>query len=256
MDIKGKVVVISGGASGLGEATARHFLSIGARGIVALDRDAARGAAIAEELGEGYLAVECDVADADAVQAGIDAGIERFGRIDVAVAAAAIGGPAKLISRKGPIPMDRFDQVVKVNLYGTVHLARSAALAMTRNEPNADGERGVIINLASGAAYEGQVGQVAYSASKAAIVGMTLPLMRELAEHGIRVVTVAPGAFDTPMYEQAPPEVKEGIVSVSLFPKRMGKASEFALFAEEIVRNAMHNGRSYRFDAGLMLPVS
>ncbi|NPT61536.1 SDR family NAD(P)-dependent oxidoreductase [Paraburkholderia elongata] len=256
MDIKGKVVVISGGASGLGEATARHFLSIGVRGVVALDRDAARGAAIAEELGEGYLAVECDVADADAVQASIDAGIERFGRIDVAVAAAAIGGPAKLISRKGPIPMDRFDQVVKVNLYGTVHLSRSAALAMTRNEPNADGERGVIINLASGAAYEGQVGQVAYSASKAAIVGMTLPLMRELAEHGIRVVTVAPGAFDTPMYEQAPPEVKEGIVSASLFPKRMGKASEFALFAEEIVRNAMHNGRSYRFDAGLMLPVS
>ena len=152
--------------------------------------------------------------------------------------------------------MDRFDQVVKVNLYGTVNLARSAAMAMSRNEPNADGERGVIINLASGAAYEGQVGQIAYSASKAAIVGMTLPLMRELAGHGIRVVTVAPGAFDAPMYEQAPPEVKEGIVAASLFPKRMGKASEFASFAEEIVRNPMHNGRTYRFDAGLMLPVS
>lgn len=256
MDIRGKVIAISGGASGLGEAAARHFLAIGARGIIALDRDASRGAAIAAELGDPFLGVPCDVSDTEAVQQAIDAGVERFGRVDVAIAAAAIGGPAKLISRKGPMPMDKFDQVLKVNLYGTVNLARAAAMAMTRNEPNDDGERGVIINLASGAAYEGQVGQVAYSASKAAIVGMTLPLMRELAEHGIRVVTVAPGAFDTPMYEQAPPEVKEGIVAVSLFPKRMGKASEFALFAEEIVRNPMHNGRSYRFDAGLLLPVS
>jgi NAD(P)-dependent dehydrogenase (short-subunit alcohol dehydrogenase family) len=256
MNIRDKVVAISGGASGLGEAAARHFLALGAGGVVALDRDAARGAAIAAELGERYLPFVCDVSDEQAVQAGIDAGIARFSRIDVAIAAAAIGGPAKLLGRKGPIPMDRFDAVLKVNLYGTIHLARSAAMAMTRNDPNEDGERGVIINLASGAAYEGQIGQVAYSASKAAIVGMTLPLMRELAEHGIRVTTVAPGAFDTPMYEQAPPEVKQGIISASLFPKRMGKASEFALFAEEIVRNPMHNGRSYRFDAGLYLPVS
>lgn len=256
MDIQDKVVAITGGASGLGEATARHFLALGARGIVALDRDAARADAIAAELGDAYLPVACDVGDEHAVHAAIDAGLQRFGRIDVAIAAAAIGGPAKLLGRKGPISMQGFDAVLRVNLYGAVHLARSAALAMTRNEPNADGERGVLINIASGAAYEGQIGQVAYSASKAAIVGMTLPLMRELAAHGIRVTTVAPGAFDTPMYEQAPPQVKEGIISMSLFPKRMGKASEFALFAEEIVRNPMHNGRSYRFDAGLYLPAS
>jgi 3-hydroxyacyl-CoA dehydrogenase/3-hydroxy-2-methylbutyryl-CoA dehydrogenase len=256
LDIQDKVVAITGGASGLGEAAARHFLALGARGIVALDRDKARAETIAAELGDAYLPVACDVGDEHAVQAAIDAGLQRFGRIDVAISAAAIGGPAKLLGRKGPISMQSFDAVLRVNLYGTVHLARSAALAMTRNEPNADGERGVLINIASGAAYEGQIGQVAYSASKAAIVGMTLPLMRELAAHGIRVTTVAPGAFDTPMYEQAPPQVKEGIISMSLFPKRMGKASEFALFAEEIVRNPMHNGRSYRFDAGLYLPAS
>jgi 3-hydroxyacyl-CoA dehydrogenase/3-hydroxy-2-methylbutyryl-CoA dehydrogenase len=253
--IKDHVIAISGAASGLGEAVARHFLALGARGIVALDKDAGRGQSLRAELGERYLFAECNVSDENQVQRSVDSGVAQFGAINAAISAAAIGGPAKLLGRNGPIEMSKFDLVLKINLYGTLHMVRSAAAAMVKNEPTADGERGVIINLSSGAAYEGQVGQIAYAASKAAIVGMTLPLMRELSAYGIRVVTVAPGAFDTPMYEQAPPAVKEGIVAASMFPKRMGKPSEFAMFAEEILRNPMHNGRAYRFDAGLSLPV-
>jgi NAD(P)-dependent dehydrogenase (short-subunit alcohol dehydrogenase family) len=253
--IQEHAIAITGAASGLGESTARHFLQLGARGIVALDRDRERGERLHRELGDQYHFVECDVADAKQVQDAIDSGVARFGSLGAAISAAAIGGPSKLLGRNGPMDMQKFDLVLKINLYGTVHLAGSAAAAMTKNGPSADGERGVIINLSSGAAYEGQIGQIAYAASKAAIMGITLPLMRELATYGIRVVTVAPGAFDTPMYEQAPPTVRDGIIAASLFPKRMGKPLEFALFAEEIVRNPMHNGRTYRFDAGLSLPT-
>jgi 3-hydroxyacyl-CoA dehydrogenase / 3-hydroxy-2-methylbutyryl-CoA dehydrogenase len=253
--IKDRVIAISGAASGLGEAVARHLLALDAKGIVALDKDKGRGAALQGELGKRCLFVECDVSDENQVQRSIDAGMAQFGAINVAICAAAIGGPAKLLGRNGPMDMSKFDLVLKINLYGTLHMARSAAAAMLKNVPTADGERGVLINLSSGAAYEGQVGQIAYAASKAAIVGMTLPLMRELSAHGIRVVTIAPGAFDTPMYAQAPPSVKDAIVAASMFPKRMGLPSEFAMFAEEIIRNPMHNGRTYRFDAGLSLPV-
>jgi 3-hydroxyacyl-CoA dehydrogenase/3-hydroxy-2-methylbutyryl-CoA dehydrogenase len=253
--IKDRVIAISGAASGLGEAAARYFIALGAKGVIALDKDASRGDRLRKELGARYLFAECDVSDERQVQSSIHSGVSQFGTLDAAISAAAIGGPAKLLGRNGPMDMSKFDLVLKVNLYGTLHLVRSAAAVMVKNEPNSEGERGVIINLSSGAAYEGQVGQIAYAASKAAIIGMTLPLMRELSAYGVRVVTVAPGAFDTPMYEQAPPSVKDGIVAASLFPKRMGKASEFALFAEEILRNPMHNGRAYRFDAGLSLPV-
>jgi 3-hydroxyacyl-CoA dehydrogenase / 3-hydroxy-2-methylbutyryl-CoA dehydrogenase len=253
--IKGQVIAISGAASGLGEAVARHLLALDAKGIVALDKDKDRGSALQGELGKRYLFVECDVADEHQVQSSIDAGMAQFGAINAAICAAAIGGPAKLLGRNGPMDMSKFDLVLKINLYGTLHMARSAAAAMLKNAPTPDGERGVLINLSSGAAYEGQIGQIAYAASKAAIVGMTSPLMRELSTHGIRVVTIAPGAFDTPMYAQAPPSVKDAIVAASMFPKRMGFPSEFAMFAEEIIRNPMHNGRTYRFDAGLSLPV-
>ncbi|MEO8560117.1 MAG: SDR family NAD(P)-dependent oxidoreductase, partial [Rhodospirillales bacterium] len=173
-----------------------------------------------------------------------------------AVHSAAIGGPSKLITRKGALPMAGFDQVMKVNLYGALHLMRAAVPAMMQNMPNEDGERGVIVNVSSGAAWDGQVGQIAYAASKAAIVGMTTPLMRELAEHGIRVMAVAPGAFDTPIYDGAPPALKQSLIDHSLFPKRMGKPDEFAMLVEEIVRNPMHNGRTYRLDAGMAMPPS
>lgn len=253
MKIEDTVAVISGGASGIGEACARRLAHSGARGVAILDMDAERGNRIAGELGASTLFIQVDIADEAAVNAAVAVVEERFGRVGALICAAGIAGPAKLVGRKGPIEMSKFDRVVKVNLYGTVHLMRACVPSMQAGQDNADGERGVIINIASGAAYEGQIGQLAYAASKAAIVGMTMPLMRELAESGIRVVTVSPGAFETPIYEQMPPETKQGIIDKFLFPKRLGHPSEFASFAEEIIRNPMHNGRDYRFDAGNIL---
>ncbi|MCA8057351.1 MULTISPECIES: SDR family NAD(P)-dependent oxidoreductase [Burkholderia cepacia complex] len=255
MKVENTVTVITGGASGLGEATARYLLGNGARGVVLLDMNVERGAALENELGERALFVQTDISDMDGVQHAVDAALERFGAIHAMVAAAAIPGPSKLITRNGPIDMGKFDRVIKVNVYGILHVMRAAVTAMMGNEPNEDGERGVVINVASGAAFEGQIGQIAYSASKAALVGMTMPLARELAAHGVRVVTIAPGAFDTPIYEGVPPEVKAGMVDLVLFPKRLGKPSEFALFVEEIIRNPLHNGRTYRFDGGAILPA-
>jgi 3-hydroxyacyl-CoA dehydrogenase / 3-hydroxy-2-methylbutyryl-CoA dehydrogenase len=253
MELKGISAVVTGGASGLGEATVRRLLGAGARGVACLDLNTQAGDRLTQEFGNSLLYVQTDVSDELAVNSAVGSAMDRFGRIDVAVSAAAIGGPAKMLSKSGPIPMEKFDRVLKVNLYGTVHLMRACAARMAQNEPGSDGERGVLINVASGAAWEGQVGQMAYSASKAAIVGMTLPLARELATVGIRVMTVAPGAFDTPMYDQVPPAVRETLVAQSLFPKRMGRPDEFAMLVEEIVRNPMHNGRAIRLDAGLIL---
>lgn len=256
MQIQNSVALVTGAASGLGEATVRHLLSLGARGIILLDANAERGQALQDELGERALFVASDITDEVAVQRAVDLGVERFGALHAVVGAAGIAGPARLVGRKGVIPMDKFDIVVKVNLYGTVHVLRAAVPAMQRNEPTEDGERGVFVHVASGAAFEGQIGQMAYSASKAAVVGMTLPLARELGESGIRVVTIAPGSFDTPIYEQMPAAVKQNIINLQLSPKRLGKPSEFAMFAEEVIRNPVHNGRTYRFDGGAILPAS
>ena len=253
MKIEDTVAVITGGASGIGEACARRLVASGAKGVAIFDMDADRGLRIAAELGDKALFVPLDITDEPAVNAAVAAVEERFGAVSALICAAGIAGPAKLVGRKGPIEMAKFDRVVKVNLYGTVHLMRACVPSMQGREGNEDGERGVVINIASGAAYEGQIGQLAYAASKAAIVGMTMPLMRELASSGIRVVTVSPGAFETPIYEQMPPETKQGIIDTFLFPKRLGHPAEFASFAEEIIRNPMHNGRDYRFDAGNIL---
>ena len=256
MLIEKTIALVTGGASGLGEATARYLLSLGAPGVVILDSNAERGQAIAAELGERALFVPADITDDVQVQAAVAAGVARFGIVNALVAAAGVAGPAKLFGRNGPIPMAKFDQVMKVNLYGTVHAMRALVSHLMTTEPDADGERGVLISVSSGAAYEGQVGQMAYSASKAALLGLTLPLARELAPAGIRVVTIAPGLFDTPIYEQMPAAVRQNIIQMQLHPKRMGKPSEFALFVEEIIRNPLHNGRHYRFDGGAILPAS
>jgi 3-hydroxyacyl-CoA dehydrogenase/3-hydroxy-2-methylbutyryl-CoA dehydrogenase len=253
MEIKDVIALVSGGASGLGEAACRRLLELGARGAVALDVNEERGKKLAAELGDRFFFINTDVTDVESVQRAVDAAKAKFGTINVVVAAAGITLPSKLVTKNGPIAMEKFDKVIKVNLYGTLHLIRSAVMPMIQNRPNDEGERGVIINVSSGAAYEGQVGQVAYSASKAALVGLTMPLMRELAVHGIRVVTVAPGGFETPIYETVPQAVKDGLVSQLLFPKRLGKTSEFAMFVEELIRNPVHNGRSYRFDSGNIL---
>ena len=254
MRIEGATALITGGASGLGEAAARRLLDLGARRVAIIDMNAEKGRALEASL-DRVLYVQADVSDEKAASDAVEDIAGRCGRLDILINAAAIGGPAKLLSKKGPMSMALFDRVLKVNLYGPIHIMRAAAPHMVSNEADGDGERGVIINVSSGAAWEGQVGQIAYSASKAALVGLTFPLMRELAAYGIRVVAVAPGAFDTPIYDGAPPELKQSLIAQALFPKRMGRAEEFAMFIEEIVRNPMHNGRAYRLDAGMILPA-
>jgi 3-hydroxyacyl-CoA dehydrogenase/3-hydroxy-2-methylbutyryl-CoA dehydrogenase len=255
MEIKNSVIVITGGASGLGQATAQHLAAAGARGIAVLDAAEPKTDALAKEIGsDRYMFCKVDITDADAVREAMAAFKAKFGAVHAVVNAAAIATPAKLISKGKPIDMAKFRKVIEVNVYGTVHVMSWAAMAMLENAPNEDGERGVVINVSSGAAYEGQTGQAAYSASKAAVVGMTFPLMRELATHGIRVMAIAPGMFDTPIYETLPPAVREDLISKAQFPKRMGHPKEFAMLVEEILRNPMHNGRTIRFDAGFLLP--
>jgi NAD(P)-dependent dehydrogenase (short-subunit alcohol dehydrogenase family) len=256
MDPNDLVAVVTGGVSGLGLATARRLLAGGARGVGVIDIDTGKGQAFAAQAPERILFREADVSDEAAIDSAIAAIARRFGALHVAVNAAAIGGAAKLISRRGAISMTLFDKVMRINLYGAMHVMRAAVPEIMKNTPNADGERGLIVNVSSGAAWEGQVGQLGYAASKAALVGLTLPLSRELAEHGIRVATVAPGAFDTPIYDGAPPALKQSLIDQALFPKRMGKPDEFAMLVEEIVRNPMHNGRTYRLDAGMILAPS
>jgi NAD(P)-dependent dehydrogenase (short-subunit alcohol dehydrogenase family) len=255
LNLTDTIAVITGAASGLGAATARHLLTIGARGVAILDTNESLGRELVAELGnERCLFIVTDVADADAVQHAIDQTAKTFGSLNVAVNAAAIAGPSKLVSKGRPVEMAKFRRVIEINLFGTVHVVRSAAAEMMKNQPNEDGERGVIINVSSGAAFEGQLGQAAYSASKAAVLGMTFPLMREFAPHGVRVMSIAPGMFDTPIYETLPAELRADLLRHALFPRRMGRPSEFALLVEEIIRNPMHNGRTIRFDAGMILP--
>lgn len=164
--------------------------------------------------------------------------------MNVVINAAAIAGPGKLVSKGRPTEMEKFRRVIEINVYGTVHVIRSAAAEMMRLGANKDGERGVIINVSSGAAFEGQVGQAAYGASKAAVLGMTFPLMREFASEGIRVMAIAPGMFDTPIYDTLPDDLRAALLKHALFPKRMGRPHEFAMLVEEIIRNPMHNGRT------------
>lgn len=256
MDISQVVAVITGGTSGLGAATAKHLLAGGARGVVSLDIDESGGVKLAQELGDRFLPLVVDISEAEQVDAAIEKAVNTFGSVNTVIAAAGIAGPAKLLGSRGPISLDKFNRVIRVNVYGAVNVMRAVGSAMLQQDPlNEDGERGLFLLVSSGAAYEGQVGQVAYSASKAALVGMTLPLARELGPKGIRVVTIAPGAFDTPIYAGIPDAVKDEMVGVTIFPKRLGQSEEFAMFVEEILRNRMHNGRTYRFDAGMLLPV-
>ncbi|MHC2576454.1 3-hydroxyacyl-CoA dehydrogenase/3-hydroxy-2-methylbutyryl-CoA dehydrogenase [Bradyrhizobium diazoefficiens] len=253
MQITDCVALITGGASGIGEACAEYLLGRGAKGVTLLDVNAEVGRSVAARLGDRALFVRTDITDLAAVENAVAAAEREFGPVSAIINAAGVTLPAKLIGKNGPIAMEKFDAAIRVNLYGTLHVIRSAVPSMLNVAPNEDGERGVIINVASGAAYEGQIGQIGYSAAKAGVIGMTMPLFRELASHGIRVVAVAPGAFDTPIYGTMPAEVKAGIERTFLFPKRMGRPQEFALFVEEIIRNPMHNGRNYRFDAGNIL---
>jgi 3-hydroxyacyl-CoA dehydrogenase / 3-hydroxy-2-methylbutyryl-CoA dehydrogenase len=252
MKIEGSGALIAGGASGLGEATARTFHALGAR-ITIADLNEDRGNALAAELGEGAQFVRADVTDADTVQAAVSAAAEP-GDLRISVCCAGIGWAERIAGRRGPHSPEPFETVIRVNLIGTFNVLRLTAAAMLAGEPTSAGERGVCINTASIAAFDGQIGQVAYSASKGGIVGLTLPAARDLASGGIRVCTIAPGTFDTPLLAELPDESREALGKAVPFPPRLGRPDEFAALAVHIVENEMLNGEVIRLDGALRMP--
>ncbi len=252
MQIKGNVALITGGASGLGKATAELLVKEGAK-VCILDVAEEAGKKLASELGEGAIFVKADVTDEESVQNAVNRTVDAFGGIHFVINCAGIGTPGKVLGKKGPMPLDQFNRVLQVNLVGTFNVIRLAAVKMVENEPNDDGERGVIVNTASVAAFEGQIGQAAYSASKAGIVGMTLPIAREFADYGIRVVTIAPGIFDTPMLAQLPEKVRESLAKMVPFPKRLGRPHEYARLVQHIIENTMLNGETIRLDGAIRM---
>jgi NAD(P)-dependent dehydrogenase (short-subunit alcohol dehydrogenase family) len=250
MQIATRVAVVTGGASGLGLATVEKFIAMGAR--VAIFDFADAGAAVAERLGANCLFQKVNVADEASVQSAIDATMARFGAIHICCNYAGIGVAAKTLGKNGPLPLADFDKVLKINLLGTFNVLRLAAEQMAKNEP-VDGERGVIINTASVAAFKGQVGQAAYSASKGGVVGMTLPIARDLASYGIRVNTIAPGLIHTPMFDSLGEQVIESLSASVLNPKRLGRPDEIAHTAVWIVENGYVNGETIRVDGGIRM---
>ncbi len=253
MDIEGKIAAITGGASGLGQATARMIVDHGGK-VALLDRNVELARTAAGELGDAARAFAVDVRSADSAETAIGEVMDTFGAIHINVNCAGIGPPGRTVGRDGPLSLDAFNFVVQVNLVGTFNTLRLCAARMQDNTPaNEDGERGVIINTASVAAFEGQIGQAAYSASKGGVVGMTLPIARDLARAGIRVCTIAPGIFGTPMLFGAPPSLRETLAEMTQFPKRLGEASEFALLAKQIVENPYLNGETIRLDAAIRM---
>jgi 3-hydroxyacyl-CoA dehydrogenase/3-hydroxy-2-methylbutyryl-CoA dehydrogenase len=253
MRIDGSGAIVAGGASGLGEATVRELHSRGARVVVAdLNRD--RGEALAAQLGDRVAFVDADVSDPDALGVAVDAAAALPARLRIAVCCAGIGWAERVAGRRGAHAPEPFEAVIRVNLIGTFNLLRLAAAAMLANDPTASGERGVCINTASIAAFDGQIGQIAYSASKGAIVGMTLPAARDLASAGIRVCTIAPGTFDTPLLGALPQAARDALGEAIPFPRRLGRPEEFAALAAHIVENEMLNGEVIRLDGALRMP--
>lgn len=253
MELTQTAAIVTGGASGLGEACVREIVSAGGRAAI-LDMNEARGTALAAELGEAAVFLPTDVSSPDDVASALDGTIAAFGRISAAVNCAGIAAAAKTLGRDGAHPQALYDRVIAVNLQGTFNVARLAAERMAHNPPNADGETGVIVNFASIAAFDGQKGQAAYAASKGGIVGMTLPMARDLASAGIRVNTVAPGLFLTPMMEGLPDAAREELSRQPLFPKRLGKPSEVARLVRFMIECPYINAETVRLDAGIRLP--
>lgn len=244
--------VITGGVSGLGEATARLLCSRGAK-VALLDVAAERGAKVASELGDSALFIPCDVTSDESGREAVAKAAAAFGKINVAVNCAGVADPGKVLSKKGPMALDFFNRVIQINLVGTFNVIRLAVEQMTKNDPNEEGEKGVIVNTASVAAFDGQIGQAAYSASKAGVVGMTLPIARECADYGIRVVTIAPGLFDTPMMAGLPESVRVQLAQTVPFPKRLGRPAEYAALVGHILENPMLNGECIRLDGSLRM---
>jgi len=251
MKIEAAGAVVSGGASGLGEATVRRLHAGGAQVVIA-DVNPEKGEALASELGIAF--VQCDVREEDQVQAAVDKAAEADGGLRIAVSCAGTGIPIKVASSKGPHPLEAFKVLVDINLVGTLNVMRLAAFKMlSENEPNDEGERGVLINTASVAAFDGQVGQIAYSATKGGVVGMTLPAARDLADKGIRVCTIAPGLFDTPLLGALPEDARNSLGKQVPFPSRLGRPAEYADLAAHIVENAMLNGETIRLDGAIRM---
>ena len=253
MQIGGSGALVAGGASGLGEATARRLHADGAHVVIA-DLNADRGEAVAADLGERARFVAVDVSDAATVARAVAAAAAQPGGVRISVCCAGIGHAEKVARSRGPHALDPFEKVIGVNLIGTFNMLRLAAAAMLGNDPAASGERGVCINTASVAAYEGQIGQIAYSASKGAIVGMTLPAARDLASAGIRVCAIAPGLFDTPLLASLPEPTRDALGAAIPFPSRLGRPAEFAALAAHIIENEMLNGEVIRLDGALRMP--
>jgi NAD(P)-dependent dehydrogenase (short-subunit alcohol dehydrogenase family) len=253
MDCEGIGAVVTGGASGLGEATTRALVERGAR-VAILDLPSSKGAEVAASLGDAAIFSEADVTREDEVAVALDTAVERFGAVHVAVSCAGIGMAGRTVGKDGaPFDLRLFTKTVEVNLIGTFNVIRLAAARMIANEPNAAGERGVLVNTASVAAFEGQIGQAAYSASKGGIVGLTLPVARDLARHGVRCCTIAPGLFATPLLMTLPEPAREALGASVPFPSRLGDPPEYAALACHIVENPMLNGETIRLDGAIRM---
>lgn len=251
MEIANHIVVVTGGASGMGAATAQHLANLGAK-VAVLDLHHEAAKVIAEEI-DGF-AVECDVSDETSLQNAMDAVVKKMGAIHIAISCAGIAPAAKIVGREGPMKMEAFQRTIQINLIGTFHTLRAAAAIMMKQDTlNSDGERGVIINTASVAAFEGQIGQAAYRASKGGVLALTLPAAREFASKGIRVMTIAPGIMQTPMMAGITEEYAERLKETVTFPKRLGRADEYASLAQTIIENHYLNGSVIRLDGGLRM---
>ncbi|WP_432474772.1 3-hydroxyacyl-CoA dehydrogenase [Amphritea sp. HPY] len=252
MDLNNKVVIVTGGASGLGLVTCKQLAKQGAK-IAAFDLNEEAGLALVDELKGQAIFAKVDVTDAASVEAGIAQAVEAFGTIHVCINCAGIAPGGKTVGRNGALPLEKFAQVININLIGTFNVLRLAAEQMAKNEPGEDGERGVIINTASVAAFDGQMGQSAYAASKAGVVGMTLPIARDLAKLGIRIMTIAPGIFDTPMMKGMTDEVRDPLIEMVQNPKRFGDPEEYASLAAHIISNNYLNGDVIRLDGAIRM---
>jgi len=252
MDITGKVALVTGGASGLGAATAKMIVEEGGHVVIADLNDQA-GQALAKELGQHARFVHTDVTDAAEAEAAVKTAMDAFGALHISIQCAGIADAQRVIGKNGPADLERFSKVIRINLIGAFNVARLAAWAMSTNAENDEKERGVIINTASVAAFDGQIGQAAYSASKGGIAAMTLPLARDLSSVGIRVMAIAPGIFDTPMLAGMPEDVRTALGAMVPFPKRLGRPSEYAQLARDIIENPMLNGEVIRLDGAIRM---
>lgn len=251
MRIDGAAALVTGGASGLGAAAARRLAGQGAR-VAVLDLNAGGAEAVGREL--GGVGLGCDVASPEAVAAALDQAAEAVGAPRIVVNCAGIGPAARIVGRNGPMPLAEFSRVIEINLIGTFNVMRLAAAAMAGLEPQETGERGVVVNTASVAAFEGQIGQAAYAASKGGVAALTLPAAREFARSGIRVVTIAPGILETPMFDGVPDAVREGLRAITQFPPRLGAPDEYAQLVQHIAENPLLNGETVRLDGAVRLP--